>query len=85
MEEIEKKLRQLTRVKPFDSYKEDSKQRLMAYVNNEKSEFFLTKFLKSIPKPRISLYMKTVVRERVLAFAKRRTLGDYIADLFHSF
>ena len=84
MENIEKMLGQLKRVKPCMEYKEHSFDRVMSYVGNDKKEYFVVKLLKNISGPRISYYMKDVVRDRILTFIKRKTFIDHVREFISS-
>lgn len=82
MEKIENILKKLWKYKPSDEFKEDSRRRIMSFIQSEWQSKIIA-FLKSIPKPRISLYLRHIVRERLLNYIQRKTIFDYISELFN--
>jgi hypothetical protein len=75
MIKIEKLLANLDKPEINKAFRENSKRRLISYAKNETAnELFIVKVLKEILNPlKVSLYLKTKVRERLLRLKRRKT------------
>lgn len=84
MEKIEKLLADLETPKINNAFRENSRRRLVSYAKNEKvSEIFIVKVLKEILNPlKVSLYLKTKVRERLMNLKRRKTFWEVIWEVF---
>lgn len=84
MEKIEKLLANLESPKINKAFRENSKRRLVSYAKNETAnELFIVKVLKEILSPlKVSLYLKTKVRDRLMNLKRRKTLWEIISEIF---
>ena len=76
MGKIEKLLANLDKPKINKAFRENSKRRLVSYAKNETAnELFIVKVLKEILNPlKVSTYLKTQVRQRLINLKRRKTL-----------
>lgn len=84
MEKIEKLLANLESPKINKAFRENSKRRLVSYAKNETAnELFIVKVLKEILSPlKVSLYLKTKVRDRLMNLKRIKTLWEIISEIF---
>lgn len=84
MEKIEKLLANLESPKINKAFRENSKRRLVSYAKNETAnELFIVKVLKEILSPlKVSLYLKTKVRDRLMNLKRRKNLWEIISEIF---
>jgi len=85
MEKIEKLLANLDKPEISKAFRENSKRRLVSYAKNETAnEIFIVKVLKEILNPlKVSLYLKTKVRERLMNLKRRKTFWEVFWEVFH--
>jgi len=84
MGKIEKLLANLDKPKINKAFRENSKRRLVSYAKNETAnELFIVKVLKEILNPlKVSTYLKTQVRQRLINLKRRKTLWEVISEIF---
>ena len=73
MEKLTEFLKGVEKLEPSSCFTRNSSKRLMNHVNNWTWDFFIIRILNKISPVKISLYMKNDVRNRILAFVKKRT------------
>lgn len=77
--DIIKSLRQIPKMQTSYRLEKVSKWRIMLYAKKD-DDLFIYELLKNLVKPKISFYMKWIVRERILAFINRKTLWESIKE-----
>lgn len=84
MEKIEKLLADLETPKISKAFRENSKRRIVSYAKNETAnEIFIVKVLKEILNPlKVSLYLKTKVRDRLMSLKRRKTFWEVFWEVF---
>ncbi len=85
MIKIEKLLANLEKPKINKAFRENSRRRLISYAKNETAnELFIVKVLKEILNPlKVSLYLKTQVRSRLMNLKKRKTFWEVFWEVFY--